>query len=284
MKLLEQLLPLPEFHIEEATEILTNAFRREIQKTGLGRVVVGVSGGIDSALTLMIAAKALGPQNVFAFYIPYRTSSPDSLKHGKEVVAVAGVAAEEISIADMADAYFAEQKDISPLRMGNVMARLRMIVLYDQSARMDALVAGTSNKTESLLGYSTLWGDMASAVNPIGDLYKHQVRLLSAHFGVPDSILQKAPSADLWEGQSDEQEIGLTYDLMDRVLFHLLERGLSVPEVETLLSGAGEKPETASFLWKRIARNQFKRKMPVLIKISDVTIDREFRYPRDWGL
>lgn len=284
MSSLEKVLPLPAMPVEQAREILIETVYREVTKTGLKKAIVGVSGGIDSALSLFIAKEALGPENVLAVLMPYKTSSSDSLTHGKLVTKTAGVEQVEVEITGMVDGYLSTQKDINRMRAGNVMARSRMIVLYDLSAEFSALVIGTSNKTESLLGYSTLWGDMASAINPLGDLYKFQVRLLSRAIGVPSEVVDKPPSADLWEGQSDEQELGMSYDLIDRILIAMLESGLSVAAVGAKLEAAGMDPAIAGKIWKRIAQNQYKRRMPLIAKLSDTTINREFRYPRDWWL
>jgi len=194
-----------------ATQILSAFIHRETTRAGFQKVVVGVSGGIDSALSCVLAAKALGPQNVLAVRMPYRTSSPDSLEHAQLLIDQFGVQSLTIPISDMADGLIDKFSDMNNQRKGNIMARCRMIVLYDQSSAFGGLVVGTSNKTEILLGYSTLFGDSASAFNPIGDLYKTQVRQLSTALDIPQVIIQKAPSADLWANQTDEGELGFTY-------------------------------------------------------------------------
>lgn len=275
---------LPPFDSEFISASLAEIVRAEVQKTGLKKAVLGVSGGVDSALSLALSVKALGAENVRAILMPYKSSNPDSLGDALKLCEKFSVAHETVEITPMADAYFEREVDMSSTRRGNVMARLRMIVLYDISARDAALVIGTSNKTEILLGYSTLWGDMASAVNPLGDLYKYQVFALSRHLGVIPEILDKAPSADLWSGQTDEGEMGFSYALADLILFHWLERSYTAPALKELVRGLGGDEAVVDKVLKRVERNAYKRVMPVIAKISPVTIGREFRTPRDWGM
>src|SRR5512137_2312231 len=192
-----------------ARTVLKTFLRDEIRKVGIEHAVIGLSGGIDSALSCYLAAMALGPENVLAVRMPYRTSSQDSLDHAQLVIDALGIHSETVEITDIVDPLIAHTPDMTNLRRGNLMARARMIVLFDRSAAHRGLVIGTSNKTELLLGYGTLFGDMASALNPIGDLYKTQVRELAQAIGVPQPIVDKAPSADLWIGQTDEAEMGL---------------------------------------------------------------------------
>lgn len=278
------MLPLPEFNNELIAGALSEIVRAEVLKTGLKKAVLGVSGGVDSALSLALSVKALGAENVRAILLPYKSSNPDSLGDALKLCEKFSVAHETVEITPMADAYFSREETMAATRRGNVMARLRMIVLYDISARDNALVVGTSNKTEILLGYSTLWGDMASAVNPLGDLYKYQVFALSRHLGVIPEILDKAPSADLWSGQTDEGEMGFSYALADLVLFHWLERNYTSAALKDLVRGQGGDEAAVDKILKRVERNAYKRVMPVIAKISPVTIGREFRTPRDWGM
>jgi len=179
----------------------------------------------------------------------------------------------------MVEPYFAAHPDLTPKRRGNIMARMRMIVIYDHSEAFQGLVLGTSNKTELLLGYGTLWGDMASAINPIGDLYKTQVRQLARALGVPRPILEKAPSADLWVGQSDEGELGFTYEAVDRLLYLLVDERYPPEELER----EGIDPAFVRRVQRLVQGSQFKRRLPLIAKVSQRTIDRDFRYPRDWG-
>lgn len=276
---------LPEFDAKFAAEALTKILRAEVLKTGLKKAVLGVSGGVDSALSLALSVNALGAENVRAVFMPYKSSNPDSLGDALKLCEKFGVNHETVEITAMADAYFSREESMSATRKGNVMARLRMIVLYDMSARDSALVIGTSNKTEILLGYSTLWGDMASAVNPLGDLYKYQVFALSRELGVVDEILNKAPSADLWSGQTDEGEMGFSYALADLILFLWLEENYSVTALKTLVrEKLGGDESLVDKILTRVERNAYKRVMPIIAKVSNVTIGREFRTPRDWGL
>ncbi len=275
---------LPPFNANLAESALVQIVRDEVQKTGLSRAVLGVSGGVDSALSLAIAVKALGAENVRAVLMPYKSSNPDSLGDALKLCERFGVPNETVEITSMADAYFNGDAEMNSTRKGNVMARLRMIVLYDLSARDSALVIGTSNKTEIMLGYSTLWGDMASAVNPLGDLYKYQVFALSRHMGVIPEILDKAPSADLWSGQTDEGEMGFSYALADLILYYWLERRYTVDSLKSLVRSKGADDAVVDTVLKRVQRNAYKRVMPVIAKLSPVTIGREFRTPRDWGM
>jgi len=198
-------------------KILVSFIRNEVEKVGVHRVVVGLSGGVDSSLSAMLAAEALGPRQVLGIMMPYVSSSPESLAHAETVVRKSSIESLTLEITPQIDAYFARFPDADQKRRGNKMARERMTILYDHSARWNALVLGTSNKTELLLGYGTLYGDMASAINPLGDLYKTQVWALAEAVGVPDVIVQKKPSADLWVGQTDEGELGFTYREVDKL-------------------------------------------------------------------
>lgn len=262
-----------------ARQILTGFIKSEITRAGFSRAVIGLSGGIDSALSCALAAEALGPQNVLAVRMPYKASSRDSLDHAQLLIDQLGVQSETIEITDMVDPLIARDADMSKVRKGNIMARARMIVLYDRSEDFKGLVIGTSNKTEILLGYTTLWGDMASALNPIGDLYKTQVRQLSSALNLPAPILDKAPSADLWAGQTDETDLGFTYEAADRLLYLLVDqRYLPADCIE-----AGFDQTLVEKIVARIRRFQFKRMMPIIAKISNRTIGYDFLYLRDWG-
>lgn len=262
-----------------ATEILTAFIRSEVTRAGFSRAVVNLSGGMDSALSCVLAVEALGSENVFALRLPYRTSSLDSLEHAQMLIDQFGIPSETIDITDMVDPLIERDPDISNVRKGNILARMRMIALYDQSEVFKGLPIGTSNKTEILLGYSTLWGDMASAVNPIGDLYKTQVRQLSRALNIPAPILDKPPSADLWVGQTDESELGFTYEQVDQLLYLLVDQRYS-PQ-ECIEEGFDE--EFVRNVVTRIRRNQFKRMMPPIAKLSNRTVGYDFLYLRDWG-
>jgi NAD+ synthase len=251
-----------------------------VRKVGIERVVVGLSGGVDSSLAAVLAAEALGPRNVLGIRMPYRTSSADSLAHAAEVAAVSGIETMTIDISAQVDAYFEGFPDADARRRGNKMARERMTILYDHSARWRALVLGTSNKTELLLGYGTLHGDMASALNPIGDLYKTQVWTLSRALGVPEAVVAKNPSADLFVGQTDESDLGFTYREVDELLFHMVDERWSSGELEA----AGFAPAFIRRVSEMVRNSQFKRRLPVIAKVSHRTIDRDFRYARDWGV
>ncbi len=259
--------------------ILHSFIRNEVHKFGFTRAVLNLSGGIDSALSAYLAAGALGPENVLALLLPYRESNPDSRSDAEAVVAALGISSKLVEITPLVDSYFAEFADMDVKRRGNVLARARMIVLYDQSVAFDSLPLGTSNKTELLLGYSTLHGDMASAVNPIGDLYKTQVRQLSRHLGIPQPIIEKPPSADLWPGQSDESELGFAYEDVDHLLYLLVDERYRPEE----LIAAGFASEFVEEVVRVVQGMQYKRRPPIIAKLSQRTIERDFRYPRDWG-
>ena len=259
--------------------ILTAFIANEVRKVGVERVVVGLSGGVDSALSAMLAAEALGPENVLGIRMPYRQSSAESLEHAEAVARAGGFAMETVDITPQIDAYFDRFPDADRMRRGNKMARERMTILYDHSARWQALVLGTSNKTELLLGYGTLHGDMASALNPIGDLYKTQVWALSEHVGVPVEVVDKHPSADLWAGQTDEAELGFGYREVDALLYRMVDLRWTTRD----LIEAGFAEAFVQRVTTMVRNSQFKRRLPVIAKVSARTIDRDFRYARDWG-
>ena len=259
--------------------ILIGFIRNEVRKVGFERVVLGLSGGVDSSLVATLAAEALGRENVLALIMPYKTSDPKSRSDALQVVKQLGIRHLEIEVSPQIDAYFERVPDADQRRRGNKMARERMTILYDQSSAWQGLVIGTSNKTELLLGYGTIYGDMASAINPIGDLYKTQVWQLADAMGVPTAIVQKAPSADLWEGQSDETELGFQYRMIDQLLYHVVDHRYSVAELKQL----GFDEAFVDAILRRMRDNQYKRRLPVIAKLSSRTIDRDFRYPRDWG-
>ena len=264
---------------ELARRILTGFIRTEITRVGFKRALVGLSGGVDSALSCVLAAEALGAENVLAVRMPYKTSSPDSLDHAQLVIDQLGVQSITIPITEMADGIIHQFSDMDRVRMGNVMARMRMIVLYDQSSVFNGLVVGTSNKTEILLGYSTLYGDSACALNPLGDLYKTQLRQLAKAMNVPQVIIEKVPTADLWAGQTDEGELGFTYTEVDKLLYLLVDERYTPAEcLET-----GFAQQFVDTVVARIHRYHFKRIMPPVAKLSNRTVGYDFLYLRDWG-
>jgi NAD+ synthase len=264
---------------ELTTRILIGFIRTEIQRAGFEHGVIGVSGGVDSALSCFLAAQALGPENVLALTLPYASSSPESYEHAQLVIKKTAVQTKSYEITPMVKPYFDAHPEMDRVRQGNVLARARMIVLYDHSAAFDGLVIGTGNKTEILLGYTTLYGDSASALNPLGDLYKTQVRQLAGAIGVPEPIIQKPPSADLWVGQTDEGELGFTYADVDRLLFKLVDQRYS-PQA---CIEAGFDPAFVGNVVERIRQTQYKRVLPPIAKLSNRTVGYDFLYLRDWG-
>ena len=262
-----------------AEKVITGFIRTEIHRVGFTRTLLGVSGGVDSALSLYLAAHALGPENVLALRMPYKSSSPDTLEDAQTMIDVLGVQSKTIEITNMVDPLIQKMPDIDRIRAGNIMARMRMIVLYDQSVTFKGLVLGTSNKTELLLGYSTIYGDSAAALQPIGDLYKTQVRQLAKAMGVPDKVIKKPPSADLWQGQTDEGELGFTYEAVDKLLYLLVDQRYR-PETCT---EEGFDKKFVERVMHLMQKNHFKRVMPPIAKLSQRTIGYDFLYPRDWG-
>jgi NAD+ synthase len=262
-----------------AEKILTGFIHTELTRAGFNKTVMGLSGGIDSALSLYLSAKALGPENVLAIRMPYKTSPPDTLEDAQTMIDDLGVQSMTIEITEMVDPLIKFYDDMGKIRAGNIMARMRMIVLFDQSVAFNGLVMGTSNKTELLLGYSTIFGDSAAAIQPIGDLYKTQVRQLSRAVGVPENIIQKAPSADLWQGQTDEGELGFTYEEVDQLLYLLVDQRYR-PE-NCVEEGFDKK--FVDRVAQMIRKNHFKRVMPPIAKLSQRTIGYDYLYLRDWG-
>lgn len=259
--------------------VLVDFLRREVRKVGLTSAVLGLSGGVDSAVSAALAAKALGPANVLGVMMPYKSSSEASLDDARAVAQATGIETMVVEITPQVDAYFEGFPEASNLRRGNKMARERMTVLYDLSAERAALVIGTSNKTELLLGYGTLHGDMASALNPIGDLYKTQVWGLAEQLALPPAVITKAPTADLWEGQTDEKELGFGYGEVDQLLYRLIDERCSHDELNAL----GFDREFVEKVAAKVRGSQFKRRLPVIAKVSARTVDTDFRYSRDWG-
>jgi NAD+ synthase len=244
--------------------LVTDFIYRQITWAGFQRAVIGLSGGLDSALACVLTVKALGAQNVLAVRMPYRTSSPESLEHAQMVIDWLGVPALTLPITEMVDPYLERFPGISDLRRGNILARQRMVVLFDQSAAFNGLVVGTGNKTEILLGYATLYGDSACALLPLGDLYKTQVRQLAREMGVPAVIIEKPPSADLWANQTDEGELGFTYAEVDRLLMRLIDQQLT--PAECVLDGFDKG--FVQTVVGRVQRSHFKRVLPPVAKVN----------------
>jgi NAD+ synthase len=304
--MISQHLPeIDSINFKNIHKLLINFIKEEVKRTGVNKIVLGLSGGIDSAVSCYLAVSALGNDNVAAILMPYKASSSKSLEDAMLVVKDLNINHYIIDITDQIDAYFdkigsnklyynnnseynksnfnfedksKENNYELKLRMGNKMARERMSILYDRSNLLNSLVLGTSNKSELLLGYGTIYGDMASALNPIGDIYKTQIYQLAKHLGVPESLINKAPSADLWQDQSDEKELGFTYKLADEIMFLLVDK-MYKPEV---VISMGYDEDIINKVYNKIKKSQFKRRQPLIAKVSQRTINIDFRYLRDW--
>jgi len=254
-----------ELNYQLIAKTLKDFLKEELDKTGLKKFVLGLSGGIDSAVVLYLAAEAIGPENIYALSLPYKSSVAESEQHARLCAEQTGVNYQVIEITSQIDAYFNKvAPDADTLRRGNKMARERMTVLYDHSAKYGALVLGTSNKTEILLGYGTQYGDTASALNSIGDLYKTQVFKLAEYLKVPAEIIKKRPTADLWVGQADEDELGFTYAEVDKLLYQLIDKKQTTAELQK----EGFALEFIERVSGMIKRSEFKRRLPLIAKIS----------------
>jgi NAD+ synthase len=259
-----------------ARRVIGEFIRGQLRQAGFERAVLGLSGGIDSGLVAYLVAEAIGAERLLCVLMPYTTSSPASQADAEEVVTRLGCASEVVGIGPIVDGLYGADSDASPLRRGNFMARARMAVLYDRSVTFEGLVVGTGNKTESLIGYTTVFGDSACAFNPIGDLYKSQVRQVAAAIGVPDQIITKAPSADLWPGQTDEIEAGFTYPELDRLLFWRIDKRRSIDEVVAL----GFERDFVERVDRMVAAAEFKRQVPPIAKLGPRTAGVDYLYPR----
>ncbi len=259
-------------------KILTSFIKEELTKFGFKTGILGLSGGLDSSVCAFLATKALKPANVIALILPYGKSFEPDIKDALKVAKFLGIRSEIIDISPMVDAYYSRYPFSDRIIKGNKMARERMSILYDYSARERALILGTSNKTELLLGYGTIHGDMACGINPLGDLYKTQIRQLAEYLGIPEKIREKIPSAGLWSGQTDEGELGLTYETIDKILYQLIDLRKSKKDVISI----GFKKADVEKLINLIKNSEFKRKLPPIAKISSRTVGHDFLYPYDW--
>jgi NAD+ synthase len=265
---------------ELVEKLLTGFIGSCFEKTGVKKAVVGLSGGLDSSVTAALCVKALGKEKVFGVIMPYKTSAKESRIDAEELAAHLDITFELADITPVTDEYFKNHPDADDTRRGNMMARQRMTVLYDISARENGLVVGTSNKSELLLGYGTIFGDLACAINPVGDIYKTQLRQLAKSLGIPEKILKKKPSADLVTGQTDEGDLGYSYEKVDPLLYLLIDEQLPKEDLKEY----GYTLDFVEDVEKRIRVNHFKRIPPLIAKVSKRTIGHEFRYPWDWSI
>ena len=268
-----------EINFEQTEKVIVSFIKNFIYKNNFKKGVVGVSGGLDSAVTLYLVQKALESKNTFALLMPYKLSSKDSTEHAKLICEKLKVKYKIIEISESVDAYFNKCPTDSKTLVGNKCARERMSILYDFSSRERALVVGTSNKSELLIGYSTLYGDSAAAMLPIGDLYKTEIFAFASYLKIPKCIIDKKPSADLWKNQTDEGEIGITYKELDEILYNLVD--LRKRDIEIEKKGYSQK--NINKIKNMIINSQYKRTMPSIAKLQNRTIGIDFRYPRDWN-
>jgi len=264
---------------EFVNETLTGFIEDCFEKTGAKKAIIGLSGGLDSSVAAKIAADALGGKRVVGVIMPYKTSSLESKEDAILAADSIGIGTIEVDITPMVDSFYENDITADDTRRGNMMARQRMSVLYDISAKESGLVIGTSNKSEILLGYGTIFGDLACAVNPIGDLYKTQERQFGHYLELPEKILNKTPTADLVEGQTDEDDLGFTYEEVDPLLYLMIDEKLD----KSALIEYGFKEKFIDDVSKRIRRNHFKRIPPLIAKLSKRTVGHEFRYAWDWS-
>jgi len=269
--------PTLEIDAALAESWLVRFLRDEMQHRGFERAVVGVSGGVDSAVTAYLAARALGAEQVIGVRLPYRTSSPESLAHAQLVIDALGIESRTLDISAAVDGYLSSEPEADAARRGNVMARTRMIALFDLSAKHHAIPLGTANKTERLFGYFTWHADDSPPINPLGDLFKTQVWALAKHLGVPDVIVGKAPSADLVVGQTDEGDFGISYAKADELLNWMLS-GYS----ESDLIARGFDAAEVALVRKRLASTHWKRRLPTVAMMSSSTIGESYLRPVDY--
>jgi len=250
-------------------EILIEFIKNETHKIGISKAVIGLSGGIDSAVSAFLSVNALGNENVSGIMMPYKSSSKESLIDAGKVADILKIKSKVVDITEIVDSCINKfGTDLSKIRKGNIMARIRMIILYDESAKENALVMGTGNRTEILLGYTTIFGDSACAINPVGDLYKTQLRSLAGYLGVPEEIINKKPSADLWSGQTDEDELGFSYEEVDKYLYLKIDEKKSDEELLEL----GFKEDFMKRVNNLMIKNEYKSHPPAIAKISDRAI------------
>jgi len=259
-----------------ARRVIAGFIQGQLRQAGFERCVLALSGGIDSALVAYLVAEAIGADKLQCVMMPYRTSSPASRADAETIVAALGCSSELVDISPMVDGYFGGAGQASAVRRGNFMARMRMSVIYDHSVTFEGLVVGTGNKTESLIGYTTLFGDNACAFNPIGDLYKSQVRQLAAAIGVPRPVIAKAPSADLWPDQTDEGEGAFSYPVLDRILYWRIDRRRGTDELEAM----GFDRALVERVERLVAASEFKRQVPPIAKLGPRTAGVDYLYPR----
>ncbi|MBD3170416.1 MAG: NAD+ synthase [candidate division Zixibacteria bacterium] len=271
-------MDLFEINPREVAEKLITFLKENLERVGRNGFVLGLSGGLDSSVCAALAVEAIGAGKINALMMPYATSSSASISDAEMLAEKLKIKVTKIDITPIVEPYFKLETDINYLRKGNFMARIRMALLYDHAARTRSLVLGTSNKSEALLGYGTLHGDVAWDINPLWDLYKTQVRTLAEYLEIPQAIIHKKPTADLWQGQTDENELGFTYERVDKLLFLALDKALRDPEIET----EGFSMEEINRAKRLVKANQFKRSGPIVARIFPEYPGCDFIAPDSW--
>lgn len=264
-------------NLEFARNLITSFIKEEREKIGLEKGVISLSGGIDSTLVTYLSTEALGNENVYVINMPYGELGKKGTEDSIKICELLNIKYDVIDIKPIVDNYF-NIEEMDDLRKGNFMARIRMSIVFDKAKKFNGFVIGCSNKSELLIGYSTWYGDMAASILPIGDLYKTQVYQLAKHLNIPDFILNKVPSAELWTGQTDEKEIGISYNELDKILYLIVDKRLSFSEVVN----GGFEEEKVKKVKKMIINSQFKRRFPPIPKLSDRTVGIDFLYFRDY--
>jgi len=264
---------------EEIVKIITTFIREYVEKAGKKRVIIGLSGGIDSSVVLKLSVDALGKENVFSIFLPDISTPLHEFEHSRLMARITGANYKIMDISEIVHSIVGKN-ELDKITLGNIKARLRMIYLYRHANALNALVCGTSNKTELMLGYFTKYGDGGCDFMPIGDLYKTQVYQIARYLEIPEEIIKKPPTAGLWKGQTDEEEIGLPYDKIDKILYGI-ERRRKIDEIARI---ADVEIKDVERILDMVRKNEHKRKLPVVAKIGFKTVGIDWRYPLQYDI